>query len=87
MGSSRIVPVYEALDKIFFFDFFYSFNTSMSKTTNPKILRSDSLPMKSWSIPTFGTIGPNGEKISKKCFMKDVLTSISANHLHFSWYI
>ena len=76
MGSSRIVPVCEALDKKKFSDFFYSFNTSMSKTTNPKILRSDSLPMKSWSIPTFGTIEPNREKISKKCSIKDVLTSI-----------
>jgi len=67
---------YEAPDKKKISDFFYSFNTSMSKTTNPKMLRSDSLPMKSWSIPTFGTIGPNRAKISKKCSIKDVLTSI-----------
>ena len=48
--------MYEALDKIFFFDFFCSFKTSMSKTTNPKILGSNTLPMKSQSIPTFSTI-------------------------------
>ena len=39
--------VYEALDKIVFFDFFGSFDASMSKTINPKILGFNTLPLKS----------------------------------------